>query len=98
MTLEERRRFLKVANATRIASAEVKKEIKAGRVSLHDALHDPRAQSMKVFTLIASLPGWGKTKVRLAEIRLSPITPVTRVRDLSNHNKAVLIVRLKGLL
>lgn len=57
LTDEQRHRNLELAMEARRARAELKRQLKAGQVTLADALDDERAQRMYVRQLLASLPG-----------------------------------------
>jgi hypothetical protein len=47
------------ANRTRLAIAAVKRELRAGKLTLPQALDDDRAQAMRVGDLLDALPRWG---------------------------------------
>ena len=61
LTDEQRKAALEKAAAARHARAELRENIKAGKISLEDDLNsdDPIAQRLKVSALIESLPGYG---------------------------------------
>lgn len=60
--MAQRHLALERANAVRSAAGELKREMKAGRVSLGDALVDERARSIKAFDLLVSQPRWARVK------------------------------------
>lgn len=61
---EDRKKALEKAAAARKARAQVKDDLKHGKMSPKDALQseDPVVTKMKVTDFLKSLPGWGKAK------------------------------------
>ena len=62
---EERQAALEKAKAARIKRAEVRDDLKSGKLTLEKVLemkNDPVVGRMKVSTLIETLPGYGKAK------------------------------------
>lgn len=61
---EQRKAALEKAAAARHARAELRENIKVGKVTIEEVLDsdDPIANRMKVSALIESLPGYGKAK------------------------------------
>lgn len=86
-----------LSTATRIREGErsVKNELKAGSMSLIDALEHPGAQSAVVWELLRSLPGWSDALINDLAGRLVylgvPIGPRTRVRALSARQRRYLV-------
>lgn len=80
---------LQHANAARSANKEIRQEIRAGTLTIDQALEDPRAQSMPIGRLLAAQRGWGTTKVnRLLEPqRMWWSRPV---RDLTDRQRRVI--------
>ena len=65
MTEEQRKEALEKAKETRRARAEVREQIKSGKLSAKDALarrDDPIVGKIKVIQFIQSFPGFGKAK------------------------------------
>ena len=65
LSAEERQAALEKAKAARIKRAQVRDDLKSGKLSLEDVLgmkDDPVVGRMKVSTLIETLPGYGKAK------------------------------------
>ncbi len=65
LSAEERQAALEKAKAARIKRAQVRDDLKNGKLSLQDVLamkDDPIVGRMKVSTLIETLPGYGKAK------------------------------------
>jgi hypothetical protein len=61
-TQEQRERALVLANFTRLAHRELKRDILAGRLTLPAALDDPRSESLRVGRLLRTVPGVGPVK------------------------------------
>ena len=76
LTDEQRKAALEKAAAARHARAELRDNIKAGKVSLEEVLDsdDPIASRMKVSTLLESLPGYGKAEAAMImnDLAISP--------------------------
>ena len=65
LSAEERQAALEKAKAARIKRAQVRDDLKSGKLSLQDVLamkDDPIVGRMKVSTLIETLPGYGKAR------------------------------------
>lgn len=73
---EQRMRALLRANRVRVRRAECKRDLKAGRVSIHDLLLDPPDWLLtgKVFDFLLATPKYGRVKVNktLLQCRISP--------------------------
>ncbi|HEV2790204.1 MAG TPA: hypothetical protein VGV69_02765 [Solirubrobacterales bacterium] len=84
-------RALKRANEIRLGHAELKRDIKAGRVNFAQALSDPRAiGSISVVDLLKAQRRWGTTRARKF------LTPLTipenkRVDALTSRQRRVLV-------
>ncbi len=82
------------ANSVRSERARLKRELKAGRESIHDLLLEPPASidTAKVFEILLAVPKYGRVKVNkvLGDCRISPsktfggLTPRQRT-DLVSH-------------
>ena len=55
---------LAAANRARQNHYAVKREIRAGTLTVADALHDPRAGSLTVFTVVSAQQRWGVSRTR----------------------------------
>ena len=96
LTDAERKEALEKAKAARIKRAEIREQLKEGKLSLEDVVamkDDPIVGRMKVSTLIETLPGYGKAKsvkimneLQIAESR--------RLRGLGERQQAALLERL----
>ena len=75
-SLLQRMDALQRANQIRTRRAQLKKDLKAGRVSIHTLLLDPPEylQTAKVFDLLLAVPKYGRVKVNriLTHCRISP--------------------------
>ncbi|MEI8223088.1 MAG: guanylate kinase [Actinomycetes bacterium] len=67
LTVEERRANLELAKRARHERADAKAAISAGRISIFDAINDPRdsIQRMKVIELLEAIPGVGPARAAL---------------------------------
>ena len=76
LTDEQRQAALEKAKAARIKRAEIREDLKSGKVTLQDVLaqkDDEVVGRMKVSTLIETLPGYGKAKAAkiMAELKIA---------------------------
>jgi len=81
------------ANAIRFGIAAVKREVKAGTLTVADALLDERAQPMKLGALLLAQWRWGPDRVRLLCGHML-ISEVRRVRDLTTRQRGEIAWRL----
>ena len=92
----ERKAALEKAKAARIKRAEIREQLKDGKLTLKEVIDmkdDPVVGRMKVSTLIETLPGYGKAKsvkimneLQIAESR--------RLRGLGERQQVALLERL----
>ena len=90
---EQRRQALAKAAEARRKRAEIKGELKAGKIGLKDILEtegDDTVGKMKVSNVLESLPGVGKVKARKLMEQLD-ISATRRVRGLGAKQKAALL-------
>lgn len=73
-TLAQRRSALKRANKIRTYRAHLKREVKAGRLTVLDLLRDPLCETMKVGDALITQPKIGKVKRNriLTSLQISP--------------------------
>jgi hypothetical protein len=75
-SLLQRMDALQRANEIRTKRAQLKRDLKAGRVSIHTLLLDPPeyVETAKVFDMMLAVPKYGRVKVNkiLAQCRISP--------------------------
>ena len=96
LSAEERQAALEKAKAARIKRAQVRDDLKNGKLSLQDVLamkDDPIVGRMKVSTLIESLPGYGKAKAAKIMEELG-ISATRRVKGLGASQREQLIEQL----
>jgi hypothetical protein len=92
LTDEQRKQALEKAAAARHARAELREDIKSGKVSVQEVLDsdDPIAQRLKVSALIESLPGYGKAKAAKIMDELG-ISSTRRVKGLGARQREQLL-------
>ena len=93
---EERQAALEKAKAARIQRAQVRDDLKSGKLTLKQVLDmkdDPVVGRMRVSTLIETMPGYGKAKAEkvMNELR---IAESRRLRGLGERQEAALLERL----
>lgn len=75
-SLAQRRSALVIANEVRTKRAQLKRDLKGGRCSIHTLLMDPPAyvETAKVFDMLLAVPKYGRVKVNkvLTQCRISP--------------------------
>src|SRR5437588_2202656 len=74
--LNQRMDALQRANEIRTRRAQLKRDLKAGRYSIHQLLAEPPefTETAKVFDMLLAVPKYGRVKVNkiLAQCRISP--------------------------
>ena len=93
---EERQAALEKAKAARIKRAQVRDDLKSGKVTLKDVLgmkDDPVVGRMKVSTLIETIPGYGKAKAEKIMKELQ-IAESRRIRGIGERQREALLARL----
>lgn len=96
LTAEERSQALEKAKLARAKRAEVREQLKAGKISLADVIakkDDEVIGRMKVSTLIETLPGYGKAKAEKIMTELN-IASSRRLRGLGERQQSALLERL----
>lgn len=96
LTPEERQAALEKAKVARVKRAQVREDLKSGKLTLKDVIDmkdDEVVGRMKVSTLIETLPGYGKAKAGkvMAELK---IAESRRLRGLGARQEASLLERL----
>ena len=75
-SLTQRLDALERANEVRTKRAQLKRDLKGGRTSIHTLLTDPPAyvETAKVFDMLLAVPKYGRVKVNkiLTQCRISP--------------------------
>ena len=99
LTDEQRKAALEKAAQARHARAELRANIKSGKVTLEEVLDsdDPIANRMKVSALIESLPGYGKAKATKIMDELG-ISASRRVKGLGARQREQLLRALLRVL
>lgn len=97
-SLEQRRIALLRANDIRFKRAELKRDLKAGRESIHDILLDPPEdwlETMKIFDLMMAVPKCGRVKVNkiLQLCRISPSKTLSGMTDRQRTELASMLRR-----
>lgn len=95
LSAEDRQKYLKKAEAARRARAQLREDIKSGKVSLQDVfdMDDDVAKRMKVSILIESMPGYGKAKAAKIMEELE-ISESRRVQGLGVRQREALLEKL----
>jgi hypothetical protein len=98
LTEEQRRDALAKAAVARKKRAELKDQLKTGRLRLGDILarkEDDTVAKMRVSSVLESLPGVGKVRARKLMERLD-ISASRRVRGLGAKQKEALLAEFSG--
>lgn len=84
------------ANEIRNGRAQVKRDLKAGRVQVVNLLLEPPEwmENMKIFDLILACPKYGKIKVDKL-LRLSHVSPSKPIGDMSERQRMEVVSRLR---
>lgn len=84
---------LRNANRIRTRRAELKRDVKAGRVSFADVVLDPPewVETMKVFDLLMEVPKYGRVKVNKTLVSLR-ISPSKTIGGLSQRQRTEIVV------
>ncbi|MEF9925225.1 MAG: integration host factor, actinobacterial type [Raoultibacter sp.] len=93
---EERKAALEKAKAARIQRAQVREDLKSGKLTLTAVLDmktDPIVGRMRVSTLIETMPGYGKAKAEKVMTELH-IAESRRLRGLGERQQVALLERL----
>lgn len=84
------------ANKIRSARAQLKRDLKAGRKSIHDLLLEPPEfiETAKVFELLQAVPKYGRVKVNKV-LGICRISPSKTIGGLSQRQRAELVSQLR---
>ncbi len=95
-SLVQRMDALQRANEIRTRRATLKRDLKAGRVSIHDLLKDPPEylETAKVFDMLLAVPKYGRVKVNkiLVTCRISPSKTIGGLSE-RQRNELVSLLR-----
>jgi hypothetical protein len=95
-SLIQRQEALERANEIRTYRAQLKRDLKAGRKSIHDLLLDPpeMLETAKVFDIILATPKYGRVKVNKILVNCR-ISPSKTVGGLSQRQRTELVSMLR---
>ena len=95
-SLVQRMDALQRANQIRTRRAQLKRDLKAGRASIHDLLKDPPEylETAKVFDMLLAVPKYGRVKVNkiLVTCRISPSKTIGGLSE-RQRNELVSLLR-----
>ena len=95
-SLVQRMDALQRANEIRTRRAQLKRDLKAGRVSIHDLLLTPPdyVETAKVFDMLLAVPKYGRVKVNkiLVTCRISPSKTIGGLSE-RQRNELVSLLR-----
>jgi hypothetical protein len=95
-SLNQRMDALQRANAIRTRRAQLKRDLKAGRVSIHTLLLDPPEylETAKVFDMLLAVPKYGRVKANkvLGTCRISPSKTIGGLSE-RQRNELVSLLR-----
>lgn len=83
------------ANEVRFARARVKRALKAGRITLAQALDRDAVQSMRVMDLLACQHRWGPARARRA-LRVAGVSQSFTVGKITARQRRVLTLIVEG--
>ena len=95
-TIVQRMDALGRANEIRTKRKELKWDLKAGRVSIHDILLEPPeyVHSMKVFDLLLHVPKYGRVKTNKV-LQLCRISPSKTIGRMSPRQRTEIVSMLR---
>ena len=95
-SLDQRMEALKRANEIRSARAQLKRDLKGGRRSIHDLLLEPPeyVETAKVFDMLLAVPKYGRVKVNKV-LQLCRISPSKTIGGLSQRQRTELVSMLR---
>lgn len=87
---------LKRANGVRSARAQLKRDLKAGRKTIHDILASPPdyVLTAKVFDMLLAVPKYGRVKANRV-LTQCKVSPAKTIGGLSERQRAELVERLR---
>lgn len=95
LTDEQRKTALARALAARTERADLKARMKAGMISVPDAMQESIAQKMRVETFLCSIPGIGKARAQKMMQELH-IPSNRRVRGLGHKQRGSVLAMVEG--
>ena len=93
---QQRMDALNRANVIRTKRARLKKDLKGGRVSIHDLLLEPPeyVETAKVFDMLLAVPKYGRVKVNKVLVQCR-ISPSKTIGGLSQRQRTELVSMLR---
>jgi hypothetical protein len=95
-SLMQRMDALQRANDIRTRRAQLKRDLKAGRVSIHNLLREPPeyVETAKVFDMLLAVPKYGRVKVGKI-LQTCRISPSKTIGGLSERQRTELVSLLR---
>jgi hypothetical protein len=95
-SLVQRMEALQRANEIRSRRAQLKRDLKGGRQSIHDLLLDPPefVETAKVFDMLLAVPKYGRVKVNKV-LQQCRISPSKTIGGLSQRQRTELVSMLR---
>ena len=95
-SLTQRMEALHRANEIRTRRAQLKRDLKGGRVTIHDLLLEPPeyVETAKVFDMLLAVPKYGRVKVNKVLVQCR-ISPSKTIGGLSQRQRAELVSMLR---
>ena len=95
-SLQQRMDALQRANLIRMQRAQLKRDLKAGRHSIHDLLLEPPdfVETAKVFDMLLAVPKYGRVKVNKV-LQQCRISPSKTIGGLSQRQRTELVSMLR---
>ena len=95
-TFNQRMDALQKANDIRTRRAQLKRDLKAGRVSIHTLLMEPPdfLETAKVFDMLLAVPKYGRVKANKI-LQMCRISPSKTIGGLSDRQRAELVGMLR---
>lgn len=95
-SLVQRMDALNRANEIRTQRAQLKRDLKGSRASIHDVLLDPPAfvETAKVFDMLLAVPKYGRVKVNRVLVQCR-ISPSKTIGGLSQRQRTELVSMLR---
>ena len=95
-SLNQRMVALTKANEIRTARAQLKRDLKAGKISIQKLIMDPPEylETAKVFDMMLAVPKYGRVKVNKI-LQTCRISPSKTIGGLSDRQRAELVGLLK---
>src|SRR5690349_6128690 len=96
-SLNQRMDALTKANEIRTARAQLKRDLKAGRISIHSLLQEPPEylETAKVFDMMLAVPKYGRVKVNKI-LQACRISPSKTIGGLSDRQRSELVALLRS--